>query len=253
MIKKILLLSLLFTLFFTGCIPKQDDVKDVFQTNAATILKHDYKKILTHLREFKTKLDSRNPTSYDKKLSSKIYNLIDSSEKIFLMKYKNIVLDNYKDYLQLAFSKDDIPARNDYLVLGLYYMVFEAYELDKGHRLLALEYDVKKLQKLYKNLQIIKWKIKVDRDLNGDYLFLTWQNNWQIELEKKFKDKSFTSDDLENLEYIKNKKESIYSYSNFSFEVILTQMMDATGNSIRALGDEPRDLGVSALKMFIFL
>lgn len=251
-IVKIVFLTILL-LSFSGCIPKQDDVKEVFQTNAATIIKHDYKRILQHLKEFKTKLDSRNPSSYDKKISKKIYNLIDSSDKIFLLKYKNIVLDNYKDYLQLAFSKDDISARNDYLVLGLYYMVYEAYSLDNQHKLLAMQYNIQKLQNLYKNLHVIRWKIKVDRDLNDKYLFLTWQNNWQIELEKKYKEKSFTSEDIKNLEYIKNKKETIYSHSNFSFEVLLTQMIDATANSIRALGDEPRDLGVSAFKMFIFL
>jgi len=248
--------NLIFTillLFFTGCVPTQEDVKDVFQTNSANIIKLDYKKIQKLLVEFKEKLDKRNPDSFDKNNLEKIYKAIKNSQKDILLKHKDMVLENYKDYLQLAFSKDEIVNRNDYLVLGLYHLINYAYEVDKGHKVLALEYSVEKLQILYKNLQILRWKIKVDKDINNKYLFLTWQNNWQIEMEKKYKDKFYTKKDIENLEYIKNKKESIYSHSNFSFEVILTQMMDATANSIKALGEEPKDLSLSALKIFIFL
>ncbi|MCP4970392.1 MAG: hypothetical protein GY932_07355 [Arcobacter sp.] len=95
------------------------------------------------------------------------------------MKYKNNTLDNYKDYLQIAFSKDYIPCRNDYLILGLYYLVYDLYDIEDSHKVIALEYDKNKLHKLYKNLQVIKWKIKVNRDFKGNYLFKTWQNNWQ--------------------------------------------------------------------------
>jgi len=240
-------------LFFSACASSQKAVKEVIQTNATSIIESDYEKIRKQIIEFKTKLDKRNPKSYDKNLSDRIYSLLKSSNGDFLLKYNNIVLDNYRDYLQLAFSKNEVPIRNDYLVLGLYYLVNNAYEVNNDYKITALQFDVKKLQDLYKNLQLIKWKIKVDRDMNGDYLFLTWQNNWQIEMEQKYKDKPYTYEDIQNLEFIKNKRETIYSHSNFSFEVILTQMLDYTANSIRVLGEEPKELGLSALKMFIFI
>lgn len=250
-VKKVFVASLL--LLFTGCYSTQQVVKDVFQSESATTIEYDYLKIQKLLKTLKTKIDARNPKAYNKDISKRINTLIDSSQKDFLLKYNDVILDDYKDYLQLAFSKDYVSNRNDYLMLGLYYLVHQAYEADRDYKLLAFQYSTEKLQKLYKNLQLIRWKIKTDRDLDGNYLFLTWQNNWQIELEKKYKDKFFTSDDIKNLEYIKNQKESIYSHSNFSFEVLLTQMIDSTGNSLRALGEEPRDLSISAIKMFIFL
>ena len=86
-------------------------------------------------------------------------------------------------------------------------------------------------------------------------MFLTWQNNWQIELAKKLKkNNNIKLIALENLEYIKNKKESFLSSSNFSFEVILTQMIDRSNNSLKILDVDVTDVGFDALKsIFIFL
>lgn len=255
MTKKIIFLSLVFTLLFSGCIPKEETVKDAFQTNSANTIKKDYKNIQKLLISFKEKIDKRNPNAYSKEFSPKIYKLINELNNNFYLKYKNTRLDNYKDYLQLAFSKDDIYIRNDYLILGLYYLVHSSYEIESGHKIIALEYDREKLHKLYKNLQIIKWKIKVDRDIKGNYLFLTWQNNWQIELEKRLKNKDGISlNTFLDLKHIKNKEESFLDHSNFSFEVHLTQILDSVKNSLEALGEEPTDLSVIALKsVFMFL
>ncbi|WP_072682555.1 hypothetical protein [Arcobacter sp. LA11] len=248
---KVLSLCIL-VLFFSGCMPKQEDVKDAFQSNSANIIKKDYKKIQKHLLSFKEKLDKRNPQSYSKNLSPRIYRLINDLEKDFLLKYKKSTLSNYKDYLQIAFSKDNIVSRNDYLILGLYYLIYDSYELDKGHRVIALEYDKEKLGKLHKNLQILKWKLKVDKDVFGNYLFLTWQNNWQIELAKKSKDNEQISyEKIAELKFIKENKESVFDHSNFSFEILLTQMIDNVENSLTALGEEPKELTVKA--MFLFL
>ncbi|AXH11658.1 hypothetical protein [Halarcobacter bivalviorum] len=250
---KSFLLIILFTLFFTGCMPKQDDVKNVFQSDSANIIKRDYQKSQKLLISFKQKLDKRNPKAYDKALEQKIYDLIINSEKTLHLKYKNRILENYKDYLQLAFSKDFISARNDYLILGLYYSLYEAYDIKSGHKIIALEYEKEKLHKLHKNLQILKWKIKVDRDLNNEYLFLTWQNNWQIELEKKLNNNEEISyDDIKNLAFIKNGKENLLSRSNFTFEVILTQMIYNVENSLYALGEEPKKLALDAV-FFLFI
>lgn len=245
---------LILTLGFTGCIPKQEDVQDVLQSNAANSIKSDYKNIQKQLISFKKKLDVRNPKSYDKKLLPKINRLLVSEDRGLYLKYKDNVLDNYKDYLQIAFSKDDVVARNDYLILGLYYLIYDSYEIEDGHKIIALEYDKEKLQKLHKNLQIIKWKIKTDKDLNNEYLFLTWQNNWQIELEKKMKNnENIQYKDIEQLEYIKNQKETLLDPSNFSFEVILTRMIDSVKNSLISLGDEPKDLAIGTIEIFLFL
>lgn len=249
------LVLIFFLLFFSGCLPKQEDVNNILQTNSATIIKNDYKNIQKLLLNFKEKLDKRNPSSYDENLSPRLYKLISELENNFLLKYKNNLLENYKDYLQIAFSKDEIPSRNDYLVLGIYYLMHTSYKIEEGHKVIALEYDTTDLHRLYKNLQIIKWKIKVDRDINQNYLFKTWQNNWQIELEKRVRNgEELSFNDLQNLEYIKSKKESLLDPSNFSFEVILTQMIDNVRNSLKALGEEPTNLTVGALRsIFLFL
>jgi len=249
---KIKALSLLtLVLFFSGCIPKQEDVKDTFQSNSANTIKKDYKKIQKHLLTLKEKLDKRNPEAYSKKLSPRIYKLISELENNFLLKYKKTTLSNYKDYLQIAFSKDTIALRNDYLILGLYYLVYDSYKISEGHKLIALEYDKEKLIKLHKNLQILKWKLKVDKDIFGNYLFLTWQNNWQIELSKKIKNNQIPYEKIVELKSIKEKKENLLDPSNFSFEVLLTQMIDNVENSLITLGEEPKELTVKA--MFLFL
>lgn len=250
---KSILLVLFFGLFFVGCMPKQDDVKNVFQSESANIIKRDYQKNQKLLISFKEKLDKRNPKAYDEKLEKKIYNLIKNSDKTLYLKYNKRVLDNYKDYLQLAFTKDKLSARNDYLILGLYYLLYDAYDISDGHKVLALAYDKEKLHKLHKNLQILKWKIKVDRDLDNEYLFLTWQNNWQIELERKINNSDeITYEDIQNLSYIKNNKESLLDRSNFTFEVTLTKMIYNVENTLFALGEEPKKLALDAV-FFLFI
>jgi hypothetical protein len=241
--------------FFSSCVPTNDDVKSVFQTNLANAINDDSKDLQRLLVKFKEKLDKRNPNGFSKKLAPKINRTIKSENKKLYLRYKDSILENYKDYLQIAFSKDEIYPRNDYLVLGLYYLIDSSYEMDDGHRITALQYDKEKLNKLYKNLQIIKWKIKVDKDFKENYLFLTWQNNWQIELEKKVKNNEKLSlDEIKMLEAIKEKKETMFDSSNFSFEVILTQMLGRVGDSLKALGEEPQELRISALRsIFLFL
>ncbi len=249
---KNILIIFITSLLFTACVPKQDDVKSVFQTNSATIIKKDYKDIQKHLISLKKKLDLRNPKSFSKKYEKRIYTLLNEMDGSFVLKYKNQVLTKYKDYLQIAFSKDDIVNRNDYLILGIYYLIHDTYNLNDSHKIGAFEYDEEKLKKMHANLQIIRWKIKYDKDLNGNYLFLTWQNNWQVELQKIFKEEEIIDySKIKDLKYIKENKETIFSSSNFSFEVLLTQMIDDVENSLQALGEEPKELTVKTLFLFL--
>ncbi len=242
----------IFLLPFTGCLPKGDQVKSVFQTNAATIITKDERYIKKFILRLKNKLDKRNPQNYNKNLVATIYSLIDRKGNFFYMDVNSKKLQSYKEYLELAFSKDKVKYRNDLLILGLYYQFYDAYNLKDSHKVLAMQYDKKKLKKFYKNLQILKWRMRTAKDLNDNYLFLTWQNNWQIEFAKKLKENpNFRYENIKNLKYIKNKKETLLSSSNFSFEVLLTKMIDKVSNSLISLGEEPTELTVKTLFFFI--
>lgn len=251
-----LVISSIFTMFiFTACLPKQNDVENFFQSSDATNIKNDYKASLKLLLNLKEKLDKRNPNSYDKNLAPNIYRQISDLSTSVKLKYNKKDLASYKEYLQLAFSKTKIENRNDYLILGLYYLIYELYEIKDGHQITSYAYDSKKIQKLYHNLQIVKWKIKTAKDLDSNYLFLTWQNNWQVQVDKELKKGLLLNEiNFENLEYIKNKKESVLSPSNFSFEVILTQTLNRTKNSLEILNVNITEMGLDAIKtIFLFL
>ena len=241
-------------IFFSACATNQDEIRGVFQTNSAELISKDQKKLQKLLIKFKKKLDKRNPNNFNKTNEQKIYSVLKDFNKNLYLKYNNEVIKNYKKYLELSFTKNKLLNRNDYLILGLRYMISYAYDTESFHNITALQFDKEKLLKLHKNLQILKWKIKVNKDLNGNYLFLTWQNNWQIELKNLLNNKTeITYKDIQNLYSLKTNKESLFSSSNFSFEVILTQMIDRVENSLKALGEEPSDLSLSAIKFFIFL
>jgi hypothetical protein len=225
------------------------------QTNAANSIKKDYVDITKQLLLFKEKLDLRNPKAYDKTLSPKLYSQIDNLTDEITLPFFNTPVNNYKEYLQIAFSKTNIQNRNDFLILGLYKHIYDAYDIAKGHQLTAFSYDEHKLQTLYQNLQILKWKITTNKDIDENYLFLTWQNNWQIELQKRLKNgENITFEDLQELKFIQEGKETLFSKSNSSFEILLTNMTNRVKSSLETLGVEPVDVGLDALKtMFIFL
>lgn len=254
-VRNILLVVVTISLF-TGCISvKQERLGEVFQSNSAVEIKKDYKAISKLVLQFKEKLDKRNPNAFDKELSNEIYTNINNLENSISLKYNGNDITSYKGYLQIAFSKDDIKNRNDYLILGLYKMFYDSYDISNSYKITAFSYDKEKIQRLYSNLQVIAWKIKVDRDLSDNYLFLTWQNNWQIELEKRVKEgKNLSWSEIQELEYIKNEKESIFGASNFSFETILNLMNYRVRTSLERLGVEPTDMSINAIKsLFIFL
>ncbi|MCP4970393.1 MAG: hypothetical protein GY932_07360 [Arcobacter sp.] len=74
------------------------------------------------------------------------------------------------------------------------------------------------------------------------------------ELDKKIQHLNDISySELKDLKYIKDEKESLLDPSNFSFEILLTQMIDNVSNSLRALGEEPRNLTIGTIKsIFLF-
>lgn len=249
-------LSVLLISLFSGCISAtQERVEKLLQTNSANTMKKDYVEVTKELILLKDKLDKRNPSAYNKEIANEIYTQINNLTNTVDLKYETLPLNSYKDYLQIAFSKFDIKNRNDYLILGLYKEIYDAYDIQNGHQLTALTYDKDKLLNLYQNLQILKWKLSTARDAKDEYLYLTWQNNWQIELEKRLKQKEIkTYDDILNLKYIKEGKESLFSQSNTSFEVILTTMINRVKGSLETLGVEPVDVGLEVVKtVFIFL
>lgn len=255
MVVRNLFLAIGLVLLLSSCASIQEDIKSFVETSKASNIKDDYKVAQNLLIDFKKKLDKRNPNKYNKDYEKKIYRLLENKNAKFLLNYKDSVLENYRDYLQLAFSKDKIANRSDYLILGIHYLLYSSYEVDDDYKITALQYNKEKLNILYKNLQIIKWKIRVAKDLKGRYLFLTWQNNWQIELEKKLKNgKKLSFEELEKLKFIEEEKETVLDSSNFSFEVILSKMIHRVENSLKALGEEPKELSISAVKsMFLFL
>ena len=102
---------------------------------------------------------------------------------------------------------------------------------------------------------MIKWKIRTAKDTNDNFLFITWQNNWQIELHEKVKKGiNPTWEVLENLPSIKNGKESLFDHSNPNFEILLNHMIAHVKNSARTIGDEPVDIGLNAMiSLVLFL
>ncbi len=251
--KQFFLITVLISLL-TGCIKPEEKMQEFLETDSATQVRQDYKNILESLVLFKTKLDRRNPNEFDKKLSNQIFQEIRSNQNNIKININNTPLIKYDDYFKFAFDKNSkLKNRNDFLILGIYKLIYEAYDLKKGHQITALTYNNEKLQKLHYYLQALKWRIKTAKNDNKEYLFLTWQKNWQIELERKINAGELPSwKMIENLKYIKEKKESIFESSNFSFEIILSRMIFDVKNTLKNIGEEPLDMGIEALKGLVF-
>lgn len=253
------MLRLFFLAIFllSGCATtNQEKIGEVLQSHGTTNLHYDYKKIVENLILYKEKLDLRNPNAYSKESQNYIFNEMRNSKNTIRMKYNGVYLKSYDDYLRLAFDKNsNIPDRNDFLILGLYKLIWESYKIGEGHQITTLSYDQEAFKKLYYYLEVIKWKVKTAKDKNDHYLFLTWQNNWQVEFNNKLHSGQSPSWELiENLSTIKNHKESILDPSNFNFEIILSQIIFQVKNSARVIGKEPVDIGIEAMiSLVLFL
>ena len=248
-------LLILIVLFFTSCTNIQDKVRNTVQSENAKQIRNDYKEIIQLLSLYKTKLDKRNPKNHSIKLAHSIREDIYKNTNTI-----NIIMDTqntsqkYTDYLTYAFNKEiPIENRNDYLIAGLYKMFYNAYKMDIKYKMTAFSYDIVDLQKAYKNLQVLQWKIKFDKNIQNKYLFLTWQNNWQIELEQKLQNNTLDNISLSELINIKSNNESLLDPSNNSFEILTSKMLLYMSRSIKMLNAEPENLSIDALLSFIFI
>lgn len=240
---------------FAGCSsPNQENVSEVLQTKGATALHYDFKKSVENLIAYKEKLDLRNPSNYSKSSQETILKEMRNRTNAIRLSYNGVTLHTYDDYLRIAFDKSaTIPERNDFLILGMYKLLWESYRIGEGHQITTLSYDEERFKKLYYYLEVIKWKIKTGKDEKGRYLFLTWQNNWQIELQNRLNAGQIPSwQMLESLPSIQSRKESLFDASNVNFEVLLSQIVFHVKNSARLVGKEPVDIGIDAMISLVF-
>ncbi len=246
----------LLVFFLGGCASKNNNfVSTVFQTSGATKMKEYENTLDDFLLQLGKKLIKRNKEIFSKNILFYIMNDIKNhTDTISLPYVSHKEKEEFKKYLRVAFLPKKIKNRGDYLLVGLYKMFYWSFEGSSYHKISALEYDGKKLQLAYEILQAIAWKIKVAKDKKGDYLYLTWQNNWQIELGKKLRrGRKLSVKLIKNLTYIKNKKESLLSASNLSFEALFAKMLFVYENALKTVGVEPKNLGADALRSIIFM
>lgn len=248
--KRLIYVLLFITLFFQGCSFNQSSIKSVAQTNSASEISSYKNQILDSLVKYKNKLDIRNPQSYNKSIKYEIINQIKSNKNYIHLKYEGKKLHSYNSYFHYAFLKDEVLDRNDFLILGLYKLIYNAYSLDETHQFTAMQYNKQKITKLYEYLQVLRWKIRTSKDKNNNYLFKTWQNNWQLELLNK---KDIDINTINELKYIKSKKESLFSNSNFSFEVLLSKMINNVEYTMHKINIEPYEMSFSAIRSFVFI
>ena len=239
------ILFILFLLIFTGCASSSQKVSELLQTDGAKLLQRDYQDICNLLIEFKRKLDVRNPNAYDKNQTYYIIEEIKNSKETLFYPHEGKYLKSYDDYLHVAFSKKNTKYRNDFLILGLYKLIYETYKKREGHQFTSLSYDEEKFKKLYYYLKVINWKIKTNKDENENYLFLTWQRNWQVELQKS------KTQNIFELSSLKKSKESLLDPSNFNFEIMMHQMFFHVKNSAKIIGEEPLELSLDAMTSFV--
>lgn len=233
-----------FILFFLCACSSNQGTSEILQSNSATIISKDYKEITKLLLKYKKILDLRNPNLYDKSLVNQItYDIKNNKNSINLLKNQT-----YLKYLTKAFE-ENTKYRSDFLILGLYKMFYKAYNIKDGHHLTALGYDSQLFKKVYYTLKVLRWKIRNAKDKNGRFLFATWQLNWQLEFNKNYK--NITINNIKELPSLKNGNETLLNHSNFNFEITLTLMINAVENSLKAMGEEPLNLSLTAMKMII--
>jgi hypothetical protein len=233
-------------IFLNACSSR--DVQAVFQTNGASIVREHTYLLERLLLSYYEKLNKRNP-SYTTKIERipviyDIQNHVNNATLPILNYKKNAT---YKEYLNIAFSRNDVANRNDYLIAGIYKMFYWAYDVERSHTVTAIQYDAKKLQEANEMMQIIQYRVEHEKDKNGNYLFLTWQQPWQVELLK-----SIYQDNTIDLNLYP--KEELMRPSNFEFRIITEGMIFTIQESLRYLGKESSNLGTSVLQsVFVFI
>ncbi|MCF6172999.1 MAG: hypothetical protein L3J44_04360 [Campylobacteraceae bacterium] len=240
-----LLCILFIVITFNACSSNQT-TSEILQSNSDAIISRDYQQLTKLLIKYKKILDLRNPKLYDKNLAYNIiFNIKNNQNNINLLRYSS-----GKEYLKKAFE-EETKFKSDFLILGIYKMFYQAYNIKDGHHITALGYDAKKFKNLYYMLKVLRWKIRNKKDKNKMFMFATWQLNWQLEYNKRYKNISINN--LSDLPSLRSKKESIMNHSNFNFEITITQMLERVNESLNALGEEPLNLSINAMKALIFL
>jgi hypothetical protein len=245
-----ILFLIFISIFFQACAFNKSSLKSLAQSNSASQIEEYKVEILESLINYKNKLDLRNPSAFNKDIKDDIINEISINEDYIHIIQDGVKLETYEDYFYYAFSEKIINNRNDLLILGMYKLIFKAYAMERNHQFVSFSYNKEEMQNLHKYLQVIRWKIKTAKNEKGQYLFNTWQNNWQIELEKKYVG---DYNIINNLEYIKSEKETVYDYSNFSFEIVLSEIIVNVEHTLKKINVEPFEMGFSTLKSFIFV
>ena len=246
-------LAVVTALTFSAC--NQDTfnsntLKSIVQSNSAAQIVEYKQNILRNLIEYKGMLDEKNPKAYNRALQQEIKSQIKNEQN-----YINIIQDGKKlvhfdDYFHYAFLPKDVKNRNDFLILGLYKLIHESYNLDEKHKFTAISYDAEKLKKLYKYLQVISWKIRNQKNDRNEYLFVTWQKDWQIRLEKDYRG---DLNIINSYNSVKSKKESVLGQSFFAFEVLIEKMQSDVEYSLLKVNIEPQKIGFDVAKTFLFL
>lgn len=248
MILKILILVLL-SFSFNSCVSKKSDsfVHSIFQTNGASAVRLHTDSLKKLLVQYKTILDKQNPNNYSKRYNQEIINEIKNASTHVKIKFKNNLNPTYKEYLNKAFSKKPVKNRNDYLILGIYKLLYWAYTIDRTHTVTTMQYDIKKLQKANKVMQIVQNKVQNEKDLKGNYLFITWQRPWQTALLRDINDDKA-------IDLYKYKTKELLSEPNMKFKVVSSEMVSTVQDTLRYLGAEVTNFGTQAIKsVFIFL
>ena len=204
----------------------------------------------TLLERYRQKLNKRNPNAYNPETAPVIQEeILGQSDTIRFHLADGRILTSSYDYLQAAFEREKPrPYRNDLLIIGIHKLIWEAYDRGAPHTWTAFEYDLEKLKKAHSLLQIVHWKIKTEKDREGNYLFLTWQLNWQVELEKRLRQGEISSREvMQELQHIRDLKETFLDCSNTSFSEIIETMIYILGKTISVRGGEPATLGADML------
>ncbi len=84
---------------------------------------------------------------------------------------------------------------------------------------------------------------------------MTWQKNWQIQLQKELSVNENPSwEIIQNLNALRGNSETLFDTSDFEFEVLLSKMIYNVKNTLTNVGEEPVDVGIEAMKsLVIFL
>ncbi len=239
--KKVIFILFIFASFL---ISSDFSFKNLIKTNREIKIEDYLKDIDTLLLKFYEKLNKRNPSNFDKRNEKAI--------KEALLKSKYIVVKNYEhnpvEIVKLSLDRDKkVAFRNDYLIIGIHDMIYKVFKRD-DFKVTALSYDADKLNRLFLNLQIIFWQIGNYRDRDGNYLFLTWQSNWQIELQKALKAGIPLKKAIVSLPSLKSGRESLLEPCNMSFSMIYAKILYIVEKIIKESGGEPQEIGVSVLK-----